>query len=450
MKTRFIALIGVFLFMYPISAQERFRSGIFLHHSTGRNIWGPNSSNTSIPAEITTYNTDHSFSGDEECSMNEEWFPDNHGNEWADWHHLFDSDYSDDDVWPFINSNKIVVIKSCFPSSHVTGWGQPSDTNNFTLKSVYNYKWHWRHIIKIMESHPENFFVIWTNAPLVAASTSDSEASWSHVFCKWAKDTLANGLDPEYGAFPKNVYIFDFFHKLAGDDYKLKPEYAVSSGDSHPNSAATELVAPQFVQEIFDAAIAYENYYNQTLQPPILEKPRNDSTNVPLNVTLKWDIVTGATGYDLQVSEVLDFNTLLVDTTIAESEFVFSEDVLSSDKQYYWRVRAVNTESESLWSEVWSFVTVETTFRSGVYKLDQYVAVYPNPSSGSIRIDAKKIAGEFIHLDVYNVAGKKILSLELKKGGNAVIDLGEIENGIYFFRFNTEERSEIKKIIIKR
>ena len=39
----------------------------------------------------------------------------------------------------------------------------------------------------------------------------------------------------------------------------MNPMYQIQSGDSHPNAAATELVAPQFVNEIFNAAINYEN-----------------------------------------------------------------------------------------------------------------------------------------------------------------------------------------------
>ena len=109
-----------------------------------------------------------------------------------------------------------------------------------------------------MSSHPDNFFVIWTNAPLEFYSTNTSEALLSKQFCAWAKDTLAQGLDPEFGAFPPNVYVFDFFHKLTGSNGIMLEMYAASHGDSHPNSAATQLVAPQFVQEIFNAAIAYE------------------------------------------------------------------------------------------------------------------------------------------------------------------------------------------------
>ncbi|MCX6280111.1 MAG: hypothetical protein NT004_18770 [Bacteroidetes bacterium] len=34
--------------------------------------------------------------------------------------------------------------------------------------------------------------------------------------------------------------------------------YAAGHGDSRPNSGVTQMVAPQFVNEIFDAAIGYE------------------------------------------------------------------------------------------------------------------------------------------------------------------------------------------------
>ena len=45
---KFFILIILILFPVFVYSQERFRSGIFLHHSTGSNIWGPNLSNTSV------------------------------------------------------------------------------------------------------------------------------------------------------------------------------------------------------------------------------------------------------------------------------------------------------------------------------------------------------------------------------------------------------------------
>ena len=253
--------IYLFLFLivpFFVSSQTLFRSGKFLHHSTGLNIWGPNSSSTSILQEIAIYNTNNGYTGTNAVSMGEQWFPSGGNNEWEYWHRVFDNQVSNANIVSVMNTNKIVVIKSCYPSSEIVGRGQPSDTLNYPLKTIYNYKWHWRKIIEVMAARPQNFFAIWTNAPHVQGNTNASEAALAKEFITWAKDTLAMGLDPEMGVFPPNIYVFDYFSKLTDDNGYQMLQYALSPSDSHPNSLATELVAPQFVAEIFGAAIAYE------------------------------------------------------------------------------------------------------------------------------------------------------------------------------------------------
>jgi len=269
MKTLFFKIVNARLFLLVVTlffssvlvkSQNYFRSGIFLHHSTGQNIWGPNGSSTSVPQEMGTYNTVHGYTGLQAVTMDEEWWspPDN---EWVTQHAFFENPDPITGIGYYLPGNKIIVIKSCFPSSAMTGAGMLSDTLTPDLKTVMNYKWHWRHIVNVMKSHPGNFFVIWTNAPLEPNSTNTSEAAFSNWFCTWAKDTLAMGLDPVSGVFPDNVYVFDFFHKLTDANGMMLEYYATGPGDSHPNSAATELVAPQFVQEIFNASIGYESVF---------------------------------------------------------------------------------------------------------------------------------------------------------------------------------------------
>ncbi len=241
-----------------IAQEGNYRRCIFLHHSTGQCIYGPNGSSTSIPVEIVKYNDEHNLNDDDSVWIDETWFPSG-DNEWATWHRIFNAESPVDDITPFLNSYKIVMIKSCFPSSNIYSAGTPADTNNPDEKTVFNYKWHWRSIINIMKNYPNIFFVIWTNAPLVSGQTNSDEAKLSDWFCSWAKDTLAKELDPEFGTFPKNVYVLDFFHKLADASGFLPITFASSSDDSHPNAAATALVAPQLVEEVFNAAINFEN-----------------------------------------------------------------------------------------------------------------------------------------------------------------------------------------------
>jgi len=277
-------IFAFFLLWIPflLHSQPMFRSGVFLTHSTGQCIWGPNGSTTSIPIEIQAFNAAHGLSGSQAISMNRESWPlTPWDNEWERWHRIFKGVDPDADIFPIIASNRIVVIKSCYPSSSMSGWGVPSDTLTPTNKTVYNYKWHWRNIVKVMAQHPETFFTIWTNAPLNEGNTNATQAMLSKKFCTWAKDTLSVGLDPEMGAFPPNVFVFNYFAKLTDANGYQMPQYAASQYDSHPNAAATALVAPQFVNEIFMAAMIYEQGAN-ALQvfPEIMTVPAQSGIGV--------------------------------------------------------------------------------------------------------------------------------------------------------------------------
>jgi hypothetical protein len=285
MKKINLLIIAVFCFTV-CQCQNYFRSGIFLHHSTGQYIWGPNNdgtSTTTIPEQMHLFNVNHSLTGDDSITMNEEWWAPG-DNEWSTQHLFFEGNLSESDLNNYLSApeNKIIVVKSCFPSSELAEWGQPLDSvTDPTYKTVYNYKWHWRSIIKVMENHPDHFFVIWTNAPLEVNSTNTTQADLALKFCTWAKDTLAEGLDTEFGTFPPNVYVFDYFRKIAGPDGIEPVMYATGPTDSHPNGAATDFIAPQFVDEVFNAAMAYESVYtildhNKNGEISIFPNPVND------------------------------------------------------------------------------------------------------------------------------------------------------------------------------
>lgn len=317
MKTLY-TVIAIFIFICFIpntdtAAQTRFRSGLFFHHSTGECIWGPNGSSTSVPQEMTRYNTQHGYTGQLAVTMSEMWFPVNYDNDWYLWHTIFESN-SPENISNYFSSNKIIMIKSCFPSSAIEEWGQPIDTVSPDYKTVFNYKWHWRHIITFMKNHPQNFFVIWTNAPLTQAETNPNSAMLSKKFCKWAKDTLAQGLDPLFGAFPANVYVFDFFSKLTDANGFMLLMYANGPNDPHPNAAATALVAPQLVDEVFDHSIAYEQIFGiKKLNEAVPENyklfqnfpnPFNPSTNIQFSIPASGEVFLSV--YDINGKHVCE------------------------------------------------------------------------------------------------------------------------------------------------
>ena len=119
-----IPLLFYYLLMSSVQlSATALRSGIFLHHSTGANIWGPNGSNTSIPAELEAYNNTNGYSGDKTCSMAEQGWPVNPwNNEWERWHRIFDYNDPEAEITDFLSSYGTIVIKSCYPSSALEEW----------------------------------------------------------------------------------------------------------------------------------------------------------------------------------------------------------------------------------------------------------------------------------------------------------------------------------------
>jgi hypothetical protein len=357
MKKLILITLLIALVTNSYAQTGKYRKGIFLHHSTGGCIWGPNGGNKTVPNEIAAYNSSHNFTGSDAFQISEAGWPETPwDNEWYRWHNIFENKDSQADIRPFYSSQKIIIIKSCYPSSSMTGWGVPADTLSPTRKSVYNYKWHWRSFIAVMKAHPECLFVIWTNAPLESGSTNASQASISSAFCKWAKDTLPNETNNSYGAFPKNVYVFDFFHKLADATGILPSQYSAGAGNSHPNGAATNIVAPQFAKEVLDAALAYEGNGSAELAIPVLTAPLNNSVKLIQPIDLKWNLVNGADSYYVQLSEQNNFNTLTYSDTL-QSVNSYTVNQLKYYTKFYWRVRAKNANQISAWSEPFAFTT---------------------------------------------------------------------------------------------
>jgi hypothetical protein len=139
-NARFSILALAILFAsLDAKSQTYFRSGIFLHHSTGQNIWGPNGSTTSVPQEMDNYNTIHGYTDDQAVTMAEEWWsPDN--NEWATQHTFFENPDPVTGIGHYLPNNRIIVIKSCFPSSSMSGAGVAGDTLSPEEKTLVNYK----------------------------------------------------------------------------------------------------------------------------------------------------------------------------------------------------------------------------------------------------------------------------------------------------------------------
>jgi hypothetical protein len=93
---------------------------------------------------------------------------------------------------------------------------------------------------------------------------------------------------------------------------------------------------------------------------PVLTTPLYNATNTSLNPVFSWEIVNGATGYDLQVSTTNDFLTyaIIIETSLTTNNY--SSGSFNQNTTYYWRVRAKNYAGNSSWTQ--SKFTTKQTF----------------------------------------------------------------------------------------
>lgn len=167
--------------------------------------------------------------------------------------------------------NRIVIFKSCYPNSHITGDGvEPGDPFS-AEKTLANYQAIFRHpagpgqtytrdgytyrpLEEIFAANADVLFIFVTPPPLhygPADATDDASAARARTFANWLTEEWLPAYDEAHPGL-NNVAIFDLFDVLANpaDDAahpnRLQAAYGGDSGDSHPNAAGNEAATALF------------------------------------------------------------------------------------------------------------------------------------------------------------------------------------------------------------
>jgi hypothetical protein len=162
--------------------------------------------------------------------------------------------------------NSIIMFKSCFPNSKFRG---PNSTKPDDLRgqncytsahTLGNAKQVYRDILEYMKTRTDKMFVAVTAPPLVKTwRYRGKHAAMARKFNDWlVKDWLK-----EANWENKNVFVFDFYNVLTGDDHHHrvvdgKVEHTYKSGsnfaaypvarkDSHPDAKGNQRSTDEFV-----------------------------------------------------------------------------------------------------------------------------------------------------------------------------------------------------------
>ncbi len=165
-----------------------------------------------------------------------------------------------DNTFSHMMQYDVIAFKSCFPVSNIESEEQLQEYRSYYLS-----------IRDRMDQYPDKVFVIVTQPPELPADSSPDAAARARAFTSWLQSR-------EYLSGHPNVFVFDFFGLLAGDDNFLRPEYRMDEYDAHPNELANRTIGPLFV-EFLDQTI--RSYGGGEPRPPAEVSPTSPAAEEP-------------------------------------------------------------------------------------------------------------------------------------------------------------------------
>jgi len=233
---------------------------LFLHHSTGEAIWRGGSKSVEIkgihlgpdfdvPKWFNKYNkykgtkyqiTAKNFPNNKPYGWNN--YPYDYYNIWVK--HAGSKEYMGEPSLEILTKEyKVIIFKHCYPVSGLRSDSSKTDIDS-PEKTIENYKLQYLALKQKLLEFPDTKFIIWTGAVMVQSQLPEANAKLAKSFFEWVRTIWDKDND--------NIFLWDFYELETEGGLYLKPEYATSPTNSHPNKTFAQKVAPYFCQRIAD------------------------------------------------------------------------------------------------------------------------------------------------------------------------------------------------------
>jgi hypothetical protein len=224
----------------------------------------------------------------------------------------------------------------------------------------------------------------------------------------------------------------------------------IGEGD-HPSNSAAGVIDPQFVQQIFDAAIAYEGgpLAVTWAGPPIL------TANTRNRVQVQWQTLSEINTYRFYVQKQMQAWVTIDSvnaggTSLSQRVYAVTDSSVTAGTWTY-RIKEVDLNGAVHYSE--TATTALLAIAAGpivtAYALEQN---FPNPFNPSTTIQYSLPNAADVRLTVFNVLGQETATLvnENKPAGihQVSFDGSRLSSGLYFYRLQAGPYVEMKKLVL--
>jgi hypothetical protein len=239
------------------SNQEEMTKIIFLHHSTGKNIWLGNTNKyinkLSGKNDVQDYFKRYNKKNNTNYNITECAFPKEKPYGWKnypyDYYNIWvknggEKSYMGEPTLEILTKEyNVIIFKHCYPGSKITPDTGNPDINS-EVKSVENYKLQYNALKNKMHEFPGTKFIVWTPAVFNKNQLSEDEAKRIQSFHKWMIE--------EWDEKGDNIFTWDFYQYETEGGLYLLDNYSTGPSNSHPNREFSAKVAPLFCKFIID------------------------------------------------------------------------------------------------------------------------------------------------------------------------------------------------------
>jgi hypothetical protein len=244
---------------------------VFLHHSTGQNIWNGNRSTifskvvgkvsarlsykfykkAVLPELFERYNKDFKtkyiikeLTFPKKAPYGWHNYPYDYYNIWVK--HAGNNVFMEEPTLEMLTKEyQVIIFKHCFPVSNIQA-NNDSVNIDSDFKSIANYKLQYIALRDKLLEFPNTKFILFTGAAQVKSQVSEDDARRAKEFFEWVVK--------EWDLPDDNIYIWDFYNLQTEGGIYLRDDNAYSVNNSHPNvifsGYATELLFYRIIDVI--------------------------------------------------------------------------------------------------------------------------------------------------------------------------------------------------------
>jgi hypothetical protein len=260
MRTLISNLVIILLIVSSCASdQKNMKRIIFLHHSTGYNVW-VGSTNRYIykltkKGDVAKYFSTYNRKNKTNFRITEQYFPKEAPYGWNnypfDYYNIWvrnagPKPYLEEPTLEMLTKEyDVIIFKHCFPGSRIK---EDTGTPNIDSdeKTLGNYKLQYNALKKKMHEFPNNKFIVWTPAVNTRLQMTEDEAKRTAEFRRWMIE--------EWDEKDDNIYLWDCYQYETEGGLFLPDKFATSPDDSHPNKEFAAKIAPIFSQFVIDVA----------------------------------------------------------------------------------------------------------------------------------------------------------------------------------------------------